>query len=129
MKKILLTILGLSLFSVNLFSYDQAERVKDMQTMAAAMTEIQTGLLSNDTKMVLIGVEELKSASANVEIEPKSTMDYSSGYAKKQSKNIMKYAEKIKKDILSGHKHSAAKNYTNVLGECISCHNKIRKWN
>ena len=129
MKKTMLTLLGVSILSMNVYGYDQTDRIKDMQTMEQAMSEIQKGILYNNQKMVLDAVENLKKASASVEVAPKGNMDYTAGFAQKQSKNIMKYAEKIKANISEGHKHSAAKNYTNVLTECISCHNKIRKWN
>ena len=129
MKKTMLTLLGISILSMSAYGYDQTDRIKDMRTMEQAMSEIQKGILYNNQKMVLEGVEKLKKASANVEVAPKGDMDYTAVFAKKQSKNIMKYAEKIKTNISAGHKHGAAKNYTNVLTECITCHNKIRKWN
>jgi len=129
MKRAMLALLGVSVLSMSAYGYDQTERIKDMRTMEQAMSEIQKGLLYNNPKMVLDGVENLKKASANVEVAPKASMDYSVGFAKKQSDNIMKYAEKIKTNIAAGHKHGAAKNYNNVMTECISCHNKIRKWN
>jgi len=36
--------------------------------------------------------------------------------------------DKIKSSIEADRKHSASSSYTKVLGECISCHNKLRKW-
>ena len=129
MKKVILTLIGMGVLSMSAYGYDQTDRIKDMRTMEEAMSEIQKGILYNNQKMVLEGVENLEKASANIEVAPKDDMDYSVYFAKRQSKNIRKYAEKIKKNISSGYKHGAAKNYTNVLSECISCHNKIRKWN
>ena len=129
MKKMLVTILTVGLFSFTLQAYDQIQRIQDMQTMESAMAEIQKGILYNNKDLVLEGVKNLKEASLNVEIKPKDDMDYSTSFAKKQSKNIMKYADKIKENIEDGRKHGASKNYTKVLKECISCHNKIRKWN
>ncbi len=129
MKKVIITLLTLGILAISVDAYDQNDRRKDMQSMEAAMSQIQKGILYNNKKMVLQGVENLKSASGNVEIAPKGALDYTPAFAKSQTKSIMIYADKVKADIESGKKHSAAKNYTKVLDQCISCHNKIRKWN
>jgi len=129
MKKILTTLVAVSTLSMSLYGYSQMERVKDMQLMETAMSEIQKGILYNNKKLVIEGVENLEKASANIEIAPKDSMDFSVRFAKRQSENIKMYAEKIKKNIQEDHKHGATKNYTKVLNQCISCHNKIRKWN
>ena len=129
MKKVLVTLVTVSTLTMSLYGYNQIDRIQDMQVMETGMSEIQKGILYNNKKMVLQGVTNLKQASASVEVAPKGHMDYNSVFAKKQAKNIMKYADKIKTNIEAGRKHGAATNYTKVLGECISCHNKIRKWN
>ncbi|MCD6211832.1 MAG: hypothetical protein J7J02_02510, partial [Sulfurovum sp.] len=96
--------------------------------METAMAQIQKGILSNDDKMVVEGVDNLKKATANVEVAPKWKMDYSPSYAKQQTENILTYADKIKSSIGENRKHSASKSYTKILNECISCHNKLRRW-
>jgi len=128
MKKTVAAVMVMSVLSMSLYGYSKEERVKDMQTMEMAMAQIQKCILSNDDKMVIEGVDNLKKSSANVEVAPKWKMDYSPSYAKQQTKNIMKYADKIKSSIESDRKHSANSSYTKVLGECISCHNKLRTW-
>ena len=128
MKKAIAVLFTLSTLTMSLYGYNQTDRIQDMQTMETAMAKIQKGILYNDKKIVIEGVKNLEKASANVEVAPKGDMDYSPVYAKQQSKNIMKYAEKIKSNIEENRKHSASSNYTKVLGECISCHNKLRKW-
>jgi len=129
MKKAVMTLFTLGALALSVHAYDQNERRQDMQSMEAAMAQIQKGILYNNKKMVVQGVETLKKASKNVEIAPKDELDYVPSFAKSQTKNIMLYADKVKTDIEAGKKHSAAKNYTKVLDQCISCHNKIRKWN
>jgi len=129
MKKTVTAIVLISLLSISAYGYSKEERVKDMQAMETAMSKIQKGILYNDKKMVIEGADNLKKSSAQVEVAPEGFMDYSAVYAKQQSKNIMKYADKIKSDIEASHKHSASKNYTKILDQCISCHNKLRKWN
>ena len=128
MKKTVTAMMVMSVLSMSLYGYSKEERVSDMQVMEAAMAQIQKGILSNDDKMVIEGVDNLKKSTANVEVAPKWKMDYSPSYAKQQSKNIMKYADKIKSNIEEDRKHSASANYTKVLNECISCHNKLRRW-
>jgi crotonobetainyl-CoA:carnitine CoA-transferase CaiB-like acyl-CoA transferase len=128
MKKIVTSMMVMSVLSMSLYGYSNAERVTDMQAMEMAMAQIQKGILSNDDKMVVEGVDNLKKSTANVEVAPKGDMDYGPSFAKQQSKNIMKYADKIKSNIEDDRKHSATSNYTKVLNECISCHNKLRKW-
>ena len=129
MKKVLGILLVMITMSMSLYAYDQADRIKDMQAMESAMAEIQKGLLYNNKALVIEGVAKLKAASVNVEIVPKGAMDFSANFAKRQSQNIRDYSGKIETNMKDGHKHGAIKNYTKVLKECISCHNKIRKWN
>ncbi|RRS30613.1 MAG: hypothetical protein P794_06620 [Epsilonproteobacteria bacterium (ex Lamellibrachia satsuma)] len=129
MKKIIIGLITFGALTFNLQAYDQSERIQDMQTMEASMAQIQKGILYNNKKMVLQGVANLKQASSKVEIAPKTDMDYSTNFAKNQASNIRKFADRVKENIKAGHKHGAAMNYTKVLDQCISCHNKIRKWN
>ena len=119
----------LSMLTLGLQAYDQIERIQDMQTMEVSMAEIQKGILYNNKKMVLQGVENLKQASSKVEVAQKTDMDYSAKFAKKQASNIIKFADKVKSEMDAGRKHGATTNYTKVLNQCVSCHNKIRKWN
>jgi len=128
MKKIMAGLLTLGALTLSLQAYDQAERIQDMQTMEISMTEIQRGILYNNKEMVLKGVDSLKKASSKVEIA-QTDMDYSAAFAKKQAANIIRYADKLKASIEANQKHAATTNYTKVLRECVSCHNKIRKWN
>lgn len=129
MKKIISSLLTFGVLTTMLHAYDQTDRIKDMQSMENAMSQIQKGILYNNKKLVLQGIEILKDASMKVEIAPKSELDYSTYFSKRQSANIRKFSDKIKQNIEAGHKHGAASNYTKVLDQCISCHNKIRKWN
>jgi len=128
MKKIVTSMMVMSVLSMSLYGYSQEDRLKDMQVMEAAMAQIQKGILSNNDTMVVEGVDNLKKATSNVEVAPKWKMDYSPSYAKQQTENILTYADKIKSSIAEDHKHSASKSYTKILNECISCHNKLRRW-
>ena len=125
----MISLLALSTLTLSLQAYDQVERIQDMQTMEVSMSQIQKGILYNNKKMVLQGVENLKQASSKVEVAQKTDMDYSAKFAKKQASNIIKFADKVKSEMDAGRKHGATANYTKVLSQCVSCHNKIRKWN
>ena len=129
MKKIVAGLLTFGVLTLGLQAYDQAERIKDMQIMEISMAEIQRGILYNNKAMVLKGVDKLKKASHNVEVDKKEDMDYSASFAKKQAENIIRYADKLEVSIEANQKHAATTNYTKVLNQCVSCHNKIRKWN
>ena len=129
MKKIMAGLLTLGALTLSLQAYDQAERIQDMQTMEVSMVEIQRGILYNNKTMVLKGVESLKKVSRKVEISNNDDMDYSASFAKKQTANIIRYADKLQTNIEANQKHAATTNYTKVLNQCVSCHNKIRKWN
>ncbi len=128
MKKIMAGLLTFGALTLGLQAYDQAERIKDMQIMEVSMTEIQRGILYNNKAMVLKGVDSLKKTSRKVEVSNKDDMDYSASFAKKQGENIIRYADKLKANIEANQKHAATTNYTKVLNQCVSCHNKIRKW-
>ena len=128
MKKIVTSIMVLSVLSVSLYGYSTADRIKDMKMMEKSMAKIQKGILSNNQLLVIAGVDELKKSTGSVEIAPKGDMDYGPSYARQQKEHIMKFADKILSSIEDDRKHTANANYTKILGECISCHNKLRSW-
>lgn len=128
MKRSLAAFITLAALASNLYGYSQEERIKDMHTMAQALANVQKGILYNNRQLVHDGVESLKKASKNIQIAPKSDMDYSSTFAKSQAENIFRYATKVGTSMDEGKKHAALTNYTKVLNQCVSCHNKIRKW-
>lgn len=129
MKKTIAGLFTIAALTLHVQAYDQTQRIEDMQTMEKSMTEIQKGILYNDQERVVRGVESLQKTSGKVEIVQKDEMDYTAQFAKKQAENINRYADKLKRSIEANEKHAAAANYTKVLKECVSCHNKIRKWN
>jgi len=96
--------------------------------------KIQKGLLINDKNMLSKGVNQLQQVTRKVEppIKEDSILaqenTYKYKFSRKQGEKIIKYAEDIKTDMNAGNKHSASKSFVKVLDECISCHNKIRKW-
>ncbi len=135
MYKKLITIGLITLFTATLHAeYTDAERIRDMQTMEEAMVKIQKGLLTNDRNMLSKGVNQLQQVTRKVEppvgkksdFGEKNTHKYK--FSRKQGEKIIRFAEDIRVDMDAGNKHSASKSFVKVLDECISCHNKIRKW-
>lgn len=135
MYKSIIAIGLIALFSLTLKAdYTDKERIRDMKTMEDAMVKIQKGLLINDRNMLSKGVNQLQQVTRKVEppidtnsvLAQKNTYKYK--FSRKQGEKIIQFAEDIKTDMNAGNKHSASKSFVKVLDECISCHNKIRKW-
>ena len=135
MHKNIITVGLILLFATTLNAdYTDRERIRDMKTMEDAMVDIQKGLLINDKNMLSKGVNKLQQVTRKVEppIKENSILaqenTYKYKFSRKQGEKIIRYAEDIKTDMNAGNKHSASKSFVKVLDECISCHNKIRKW-
>jgi len=135
MYKIIISIGLITLFSVTLNAeYTDVERIRDMKTMEDAMVRIQKGLLTNDRHILSKGVNQLQQVTRKVEppidsnsiLAKENTHKYK--FSRKQGEKIIQFAEDIRVDMDAGNKHSASKSFVKVLDECISCHNKIRKW-
>ncbi|MEA1954796.1 MAG: hypothetical protein U9O24_10445 [Campylobacterota bacterium] len=135
MYKNMIVIGLIALLSVTLHAeYTDQERIRNMKTMEEAMVKIQKGLLVNDKNILSKGVNQLQQITKKVEppvntnsvLEKKNTYKYK--FSRKQGEKIISYAQEIKEEMNAGNKHSASKAFVKVLGECISCHNKIRKW-
>ncbi len=135
MYKKFITIGLITLFSTTLNAdYTDEERIRDMQTMEEAMMKIQKGLLTNDKNILSKGVNQLQQVTRKVEppvgkksdFGEKNTHKYK--FSRKQGEKIIRDAENIRVEMDAGNKHSASKSFVKVLDECISCHNKIRKW-
>ncbi len=135
MYKNLVTVGLITLFAVTLNAdYTDQERIRDMKTMEDAMVKIQRGLLVNDKNLLSKGVNQLQQVTHKVEpplnansiLAKKNTYKYK--FSRKQGEKIIAYSDEIKKEMNAGNKHSASKAFVKVLDQCISCHNKIRKW-
>jgi len=135
MYKMIIAMGLIALFGSTLNAeYTDEERIRDMQTMEEAMVKIQKGLLINDSNMLSKGVNQLQQVTRKVEppIDSKSVLaqknTHKYKFSRKQGEKIIQFAEDIRADMDAGNKHSASKSFVKVLDECISCHNKIRKW-
>ncbi len=133
MKKSLIVLLTVLFSSISANAeYTDAQRVKDMQLMENAVSQIQKGILYNKVEVVEVGVDQLQSIIKGVKAPKKKeevlgiTDQYNAKYTKKLSDKMIDFSEKVRNDMKNGQKHSAAKNYMNVIQQCISCHNKVR---
>ncbi len=135
MYKNIIAIGLIALFSLTLHAeYTDKERIRDMKAMEEGMMKIQKGLLTNDRNILSKGVNQLQQVTRKVEPPIDSSNDlvqkytYKYKFSRKQGEKIIHDAEDIKTEMNAGNKHSATKSFVKVLDECISCHNKIRKW-
>jgi len=117
--------------------YTQANRVLDMQKMAQAMQDIQSGFFYNNIDIVKAGVSDLKSTI--VKIRPTSSemnttdiyekwMLNSSKMTNRTQKRIEKYTDEIIEHFQNGDAKFALNIYNRVSAECMKCHTSLRKW-
>ncbi len=136
MKKI---IAGLLIASAMLLAdgYKQADRIADMQKMAQAMQDIQSGFFYNNADIVKAGVKDLKETI--VKIRPIDSEVNNKDIYEKWLNNNMKMTHKIQKKIkqkaedieerfVDGDAVQALQAYSKISGQCMKCHVNLRKW-
>ena len=136
MKKLLL-IPAFMLTTTSLNAYTQAQRVLDMQKMAQAMQDIQTGFFYNNLDIVKDGVKTLKETIVKV-VPTDSEINTKDIYEKwfnnnikmsnKIKKKIKQKAEDIEERFEDGDPVQALQAYSKISGQCLKCHIQIRKW-
>jgi len=132
MKKSLLVLL---LASGLLFAQQEVrypDRMKNMQKMETAMSEIQKGFLFDNVNVVKNGVKHLKETISHTESFIKGGVNKegfnSLVYAKRQAVDISKIADEILYTFEKGDRYGAASGYLRVLSKCLSCHQTVRSW-
>ena len=136
MKKLLL-IPAFMFVTSSLNAYTQADRVLDMQKMAQAMQDIQTGFFYNNLDIVKDGVKTLKETIVKV-VPTDSEINTKDIYEKWFNNNI-KMSNKIKKKIIQkakdieerfseGDPKEALQAYNKIAQQCLKCHVQVRKW-
>jgi len=117
--------------------YTQADRVKDMTTLAEAMGTIQSGFFYNNYETVEVGIEQLTTTIANVRptAEENAKKDVMEKYMDKKFQMTNKIVKKINRKALTilerfrnGDATQAAQAYTKIMGQCMKCHREIRNW-
>ena len=135
MKKIAIAlVLSTALFAG---SYTKADRIKDMQTMAEAMSTIETGFFYNNNDIVQNGALALSDAIRKIqppleELEEKDPMArYMNNkiiFSNKVVKNIDKKAKIIIQRFAQGDVQASVQAYTKIMKQCMKCHHEIREW-
>jgi len=135
MKRLaLLLMFGTSMFAQE---YTKADRIKDMQIMAEAMSQIQTGFFYNNNEIVQDGAIRLSDAVRRVEppLEEREEKDPMTRYMNEKVKFSHKITKKIDqkaKIILQrfkdGDTQQAIQAYTKIMKQCMECHTQLRTW-
>jgi exosome complex RNA-binding protein Csl4 len=136
MKKVLF---GMTMVSGLLLAngYSQADRIMDMQKMAQAMQDIQSGFFYNNADIVKAGVKDLKETIVKVrpidaEVNNKDIyekwLENNQRMTNKIQKKIKKKAEDIEERFSDGDAVQALQAYSKISGQCMKCHVNLRKW-
>ncbi len=140
MKKLLLKLTITTALSMTLASaegYSQGERILDMQKMAQAMQDIQSGFFYNNEDIVKAGVQDLKDTI--VKIRPTDAEVNNKDIYEKWLQNDLKMTNKIQKKIIKkledieerftdGDAVQALQAYSKISNQCMKCHIRLRKW-
>ncbi len=133
-KAIVIGVLSVSVFAG---VYTRADRVKDMQTMAQAMNDIESGFFFNDKQKVIKGALKLSDTIRHVRppLEDKEEknpmmryMNEKVKFSNKIVKKIDRKAETIIERFQDGDVSEALQAYKKIMSSCMECHAKIRKW-
>ncbi len=109
----------------------------DMQKMAQAMQDIQSGLLYNNLDIIKAGTKVLKDTI--IKIRPIDEEVNNKDIYEKWLNNNLKMTNKIQKKIRNkaqtleerfadGDAVQALQEYSKIIGQCMQCHVRLRKW-
>ena len=132
-------LLGLMVTSTLMMAdgYKQADRILDMQKMAQAMQDIQSGFFYNNADIVKAGVKDLKETIIKIrpieaEINNKDIyekwLNNNMKMTNKIQKNIKRRATDIEERFSDGDAVQALQAYSKISGMCMKCHVNLRKW-
>lgn len=123
--------------SLSAENYTQADRILNMQKMAQAMQDIQSGFFYNNVDIVAAGVSDLKAtiaktgpteAEKNTKDVYEKWMNNSTAITGRTQKRIQKYAENMLERFQDGDVKQALNVYNRITAECMKCHTNLRKW-
>lgn len=136
MKKIVLAVI-ITVTALIADPYTKADRINDMNDMAAAMNTIQSGFFYNNFETVAAGIEKLNETVVKVQppIEELAETDLMTKYMDRKYQMTDKVVKTIYKrsiDILerfkSGDSTQAVQAYTKIMDQCMKCHRETRNW-
>jgi hypothetical protein len=117
--------------------YTQADRIFDMQKMAQAMQDIQSGFFYNNLDIVKAGAKDLKETVVKIgpikkETENKDVyerwMTNNTAMTKRIQRNIEQDTDDIVARFSAGDATQALQFYSKISSECMKCHVRLRKW-
>ena len=117
--------------------YTQADRIFDMQKMAQAMQDIQSGFFYNNLDIVKAGAKDLKETVVKVgpikkETENKDVyerwMTNNTAMTKRIQRKIAQNTDDIVARFSAGDATQALQFYSKISSECMKCHVRLRKW-
>lgn len=117
--------------------YTKEDRIKDMQIMAEAMSNIETGFFYNNNALVQKGALSLSDAIRRIEppLEEREEKDPMTRYMNEKVKFTNKLVKKInsKTKIIierfqEGDTAQAVQAYTKIMTKCMECHAQVRHW-
>jgi len=117
--------------------YTQADRILDMQRLAHAMQDIQSGFFYNNLDIVTAGAKSLKETIIKVKTtkEEKDTKDIyerwmnnNNAMTLRMQKKLVKYADTIVERFRDGDAVQALQVYNRATAECMKCHVDLRHW-
>jgi cytochrome c556 len=141
MKCMLGLLLSMGMLSAaedqNKEGYTRAKRIADMQKMAQAMQDIQSGFFYNNVDIVRDGAKTLKATIVNVgptidEINNKDIYEQFMQNGEKMTYRIKKKIERRAQEVIdrfeSGDAVQALQAYSKIAQQCMKCHVRLRKW-
>ena len=117
--------------------YKQADRIADMQKMAQAMQDIESGFFYNNVDIVKAGTKVLKDTIMNVrpidsEVNNKDIyekwLNNDLKMTRKIQKKIKNKATDIEERFSAGDAVQALQAYSKISQQCMKCHVRLRKW-
>ena len=136
MKKLLWGVVATSTL-IMAGGYTQGQRILDMQKMAQAMQDIQSGFFYNNVDIVKAGTKSLKETIIKIrptDAEVNNKDIYEQWLANDQKmtnkiqKKIKKKANDIEERFTDGDPVQALQAYSKISGQCMKCHVNLRKW-
>lgn len=136
MKKILFSCLAVGTFGFA-EGYTQGERILDMQKMAQAMQDMQSGFFYNNLDIVKAGAEDLKVAIIKIkptvkEVDNKDVyerwLNNNTAMTNRTQRKIENYSDVIVERFADGDATQALQVYNKIASECMKCHVSLRKW-
>ncbi|CAA6808878.1 MAG: Unknown protein [uncultured Sulfurovum sp.] len=136
MKKVLLSSIICSVIGMA-NEYTQADRILDMQKIAQAMQDIQSGFFYNNLDIVKAGAKDLsetivKIGPTKAEKENKDVyerwMNNNTAMTARTQRRIQNYAKTLVERFQDGDAVQALQVYNRVSAECMKCHVDLRKW-